>query len=99
MTGTRKGAKSTREEGTQDHPKASDSTRLFPVGNERFASAGYYAMGEFTRESLVLFAAAFPAMLIGIYIGNRIHLNISEVAFRRLVIIVLFACAVPLMLR
>lgn len=61
--------------------------------------AGYYAVGEFTRESLVLFAAACPAMLIGIYIGNRIHLNISEVAFRRLVIIVLFACAVPLMLR
>ena len=61
--------------------------------------AGYYAVGEFTRESLVLFAAAFPAMLIGIYTGNRIHLNISEVAFRRLVIIVLFACAVPLVLR
>lgn len=61
--------------------------------------AGYYAVGEFTRESLVLFAAAFPAMLIGIYIGNRIHLGISEVAFRRLVILVLFICGVPLLLR
>lgn len=61
--------------------------------------AGYYAVGEFTHESLVLFAAAFPAMLVGIYIGDRIHLNISEVAFRRLVIVVLFACAIPLVLR
>lgn len=61
--------------------------------------AGYYAVGELTRESLILFAAAFPAMMIGIYIGNRIHLSISEVAFRRLVILVLFICGVPLLLR
>jgi uncharacterized membrane protein YfcA len=60
---------------------------------------GYFAVGEFTRESLVLFAAAFPAMLVGIYIGNRIHLAISETTFRRLVILILFACGIPLLLR
>jgi uncharacterized membrane protein YfcA len=60
---------------------------------------GYFAVGEFTRESLVLFAAAFPAMLVGIYVGNRIHLAISETTFRRLVILILFLCGIPLLLR
>jgi uncharacterized protein len=60
---------------------------------------GYYAVGEFTRESLLLFAAALPAMLIGIVIGNRIHLAIGERTFRRLVIAILFVCGIPLLLR
>jgi uncharacterized membrane protein YfcA len=60
---------------------------------------GYYAVGEFTRESLVLFAAALPAMLIGIYIGNRVHLALSETTFRKLVIAILFVCGIPLLLR
>jgi uncharacterized membrane protein YfcA len=60
---------------------------------------GYFAVGEFTRESWVLFAAALPAMIIGIYIGNRIHLAISETTFRRLVIFTLFVCGIPLLLR
>jgi uncharacterized membrane protein YfcA len=60
---------------------------------------GYYAVGEFTRETWILFAAAFPAMLLGIFIGNRVHLSISETAFKRLVIIILFACGIPLLLR
>lgn len=60
---------------------------------------GYYAVGEFTRESLVLFAAAVPVMLIGMYIGNRIHLALSETTFRKVVIAVLFVCGIPLLLR
>ena len=60
---------------------------------------GYYAVGEFTRESLVLFAAAFPAMLIGIFIGNRVHLALSETTFRKLVIFTLFVCGIPLLLK
>ena len=60
---------------------------------------GYYAVGEFTQESVVLFAAALPAMLIGIYIGNRIHLGLSESAFRKIVIATLFACGIPLLLK
>lgn len=60
---------------------------------------GYWAVGEFTRDALVVFAAAFPIMLIGIYIGNRIHLSISELTFRRVVGATLLACSVPLLLK
>jgi len=60
---------------------------------------GYYAVGEFTQDALIVFAAALPVMLIGIYIGNRIHLNIAELAFKRLVGVTLLACSVPLLLK
>lgn len=60
---------------------------------------GYYAVGEFTRDSLLVFAAALPVMLIGIYVGNRIHLSIAELAFKRLVGATLLACSVPLLLK
>ncbi len=60
---------------------------------------GYYAVGEFTRDALIVFAAAFPIMLIGIYAGNRIHLNISELTFKRVVGATLLACSVPLLLK
>ncbi|HET9405225.1 MAG TPA: sulfite exporter TauE/SafE family protein [Burkholderiales bacterium] len=60
---------------------------------------GYWAVGEFTQDSLVVFAAAFPVMLIGIYAGNRIHLHISELTFKRIVGATLMACSVPLLLK
>jgi len=60
---------------------------------------GYYATGEFTRDALVLFAAIVPVMLLGIYIGDRIHVRLSEVTFRRLVGATLVLCGVPLLLR
>ena len=60
---------------------------------------GYYAVGEFSQDSLIVFAAAFPIMLIGITIGNRIHLNIAELTFKRLVGVTLLACSVPLLLK
>ena len=60
---------------------------------------GYYAVGEFTQDALIVFAAAFPVMLIGVAIGNRIHLNIAELAFKRLVGVTLLACSVPLLLK
>lgn len=60
---------------------------------------GYWAVGEFTREALIVFAASLPVMLIGIAIGNRIHLGISELAFKRLVGVTLLACSVPLLLK
>lgn len=60
---------------------------------------GYYAVDEFTRDSLLVFAYAFPIMLIGIYIGNHIHLRIAELAFKRLVGVTLMACSIPLLLK
>ena len=60
---------------------------------------GYWAVGEFTREVWIAFAMALPLMLIGIWAGDRIHVNLSELAFKRLVCVVLLLCGIPLLLR
>ncbi|MBX3664850.1 MAG: sulfite exporter TauE/SafE family protein [Burkholderiales bacterium] len=60
---------------------------------------GYLAVGEFGRESLLLFAAALPFMLTGIFLGDRIHTGISEPMFRRVVCVVLILSGLPLMFR
>lgn len=60
---------------------------------------GYYATGEFTRDALILFAAILPVMFIGIFAGDRIHVRLSELTFRRLVGATLVLCGVPLILR
>ena len=60
---------------------------------------GYYATGEFTRDALILFAAILPVMFVGIYAGDRIHVRLSDLTFRRLVGATLVLCGVPLLLR
>lgn len=60
---------------------------------------GYWAVGEFGRESLLLFAVALPFMLIGIFLGDRIHTGLSEAAFRRVVCVVLILSGIPLMIK
>ena len=60
---------------------------------------GYYAVGEFTQESWIMFAAAFPAMLAGIYVGDRVQLQMSETAFRRSVCATLVLCGIILWLK
>jgi uncharacterized membrane protein YfcA len=56
-------------------------------------------VGEFGRESLLLFTVALPFMLIGIHLGDRIHTGMSETAFRRVVCAVLILSGLPLMIR
>lgn len=60
---------------------------------------GYWAVGEFTHEVWIAFAMALPLMLIGIWLGDRIHVRLSEVAFKRLVCVVLLICGIPLLMR
>ncbi len=60
---------------------------------------GYYAVGEFTAESWIMFAAAFPAMLAGIYAGDRIQLRLNEVMFRRLACAALCLCGITLLIK
>ncbi len=60
---------------------------------------GYYAAGEFTPESWLMFGAAFPAMLAGMYVGDRIHLQLSETTFRRFVCATLLLCGAILWLK
>lgn len=60
---------------------------------------GYWAVGEFTADVWIAFAAALPLMLIGMVIGDRVHVRLSELAFKRLVCAVLVICGIPLLLR
>ncbi len=60
---------------------------------------GYYAVGEFTADSWIMFAAAFPAMLVGIYAGDRIQLRLNEMMFRRVACAALCLCGVTLLLK
>jgi uncharacterized membrane protein YfcA len=57
---------------------------------------GYAAVGELTWDSVILCAAAIPAMGIGLLIGDRIHTGLSQAAFQRFVCIALAACGVAL---
>ena len=61
--------------------------------------AGYYAVGEFTAESWIMFAAAFPAMLAGIFAGERIQLRFNEVQFRRVACATLCLCGITLLFK
>ena len=61
--------------------------------------AGYWAVGEYTRDVLVTTAIALPMMLAGIFIGNRVHTGLSELAFRRLVSGALIVSGLALLVR
>jgi uncharacterized protein len=63
--------------------RASMSAILVALGIVR--GLGYWVVGEYTREVLITVAIALPMMLVGIFIGNRIHTGLSDLAFRRLV--------------
>jgi uncharacterized membrane protein YfcA len=60
---------------------------------------GYFAVGEFNRDVLIAFAAAFPLMLIGIFIGDRFHAGMSETTFRRVVSVVLIVSGIALLVK
>jgi len=82
---------------TKDAFRATMSAMLLTLSTVR--GIGYFAVGEFTREAWIMFAAAFPLMLAGIYIGDRIQVRIDEQTFRRLVCVTLFLCGIPLLLK
>jgi uncharacterized protein len=61
--------------------------------------AGYWAVGEFTREVLVAAAILLPPMFVGLYAGNRFHHGMSEIAFRRTVSGALIASGLALLVK
>ena len=60
---------------------------------------GYWAVGEFTREVLVVAAFLFPSMLVGIVVGSRFHHGMSELVFRRTVSGALIASGLALLIK
>jgi len=76
--------------------RATVAATLLVLGVVR--GAGYLAVGAYDREALAATAISLPLMIVGVALGNRIHTNLSENAFRRLLSIVLIGSGVPLML-
>lgn len=80
---------------TKDAFRATMSAMILTISIAR--AAGYAAVGELTLDSVLLCAAAIPAMGIGLLIGNRIHTGLSAIAFQRFVCIALAACGLALL--
>jgi uncharacterized membrane protein YfcA len=76
--------------------RATVAASLLVLGIVR--GAGYFAVGAYDREALIAIAASLPLMYLGVALGDRIHTKLSEMAFRRLLSIVLIASGVPLIL-
>jgi uncharacterized protein len=68
---------------SKEHFRATMTAILLTLAVVR--GIGYWAVGEFTREVMILAMFLFPMMLTGIFIGNRFHHGMSELIFRRTV--------------
>jgi uncharacterized membrane protein YfcA len=79
---------------TKDAFRATMSAMILTISVAR--TIGYAAVGELTLDSVILCAAAIPAMGVGLLIGDRIHTGLSPIAFQRFVCIALAACGVAL---
>ncbi|MCB1742657.1 MAG: sulfite exporter TauE/SafE family protein [Gammaproteobacteria bacterium] len=64
-----------------------------------FRLAGYLYFGYFNGAMVTRLAAAVPVMLLGLYVGGRIHARLSEVTFKRLISVLLIASGLILLLR
>jgi uncharacterized membrane protein YfcA len=82
---------------TKERFRASMSAALVALGIVR--GLGYFAIDEFNRDVLTTFALAFPMMLVGIFIGDRFHTGLSELAFRRVVALALVVSGLALMVK
>ncbi len=77
--------------------RATASAILLGLGTVR--GLGYLAVGAFDRDAIIACAAALPLMGIGVFLGSRIHANLSGVAFKRLVAGILILSGIPLLTR
>ena len=82
---------------TKEQFRASMSAALVALGIVR--GLGYLAVDEYNRDVLTTFAVAVPMMLIGIFIGDRIHSGLSDVMFRRVVALALVVSGAALMVK
>jgi hypothetical protein len=59
----------------------------------------YAAAGFITAERIASSALVLPAVVVGAWVGNRLHLRVAESTFRRLVATALAVLGVLLLLR
>jgi hypothetical protein len=82
---------------TKERFRASMSAALVALGIVR--GLGYFAVDEFNRDVLITVAMTLPMMLIGIFIGDRVHSGLSDVVFRRVVAAALVVSGAALMIK
>jgi uncharacterized protein len=82
---------------SKEHFRATMTAILLTLAVVR--GIGYWAVGEFTREVMILAAILFPMMLAGIYLGNRFHHGMNELMFRRTVSGALIASGLALLVK
>jgi len=82
---------------TKETFRASMSAALVALGIVR--ALGYFAIDEFNRDVLWTFAIALPMMLLGIFVGDRVHSGLSDLAFRRVVAAALVVSGGALMIK
>ena len=61
--------------------------------------SGYTAAGFYDAEALRLMAMALPIAFIGLFIGGRIHTDLSQHAFLRLVSVLLLGSGTALLMK
>jgi uncharacterized membrane protein YfcA len=79
----------------------------FNLATLAVSMATHVAAGHVTREMLFpMFAVVAPALLVPVLLGSRLYIGLSELAFRRLVLVlltasgaVMLAAALPRLLR
>jgi len=81
----------------KDHYRATMTAILLTLSLAR--GTGYFVVGEFTRDVLIVAAMLLPPMFVGIFIGNRLHHGMSEVVFRRTVACALIVSGLALLIK
>jgi uncharacterized membrane protein YfcA len=82
---------------SRDVFRATAAAALFALGILR--GGAYVITGEFTRDVMIACVAALPMMGLGIWAGSRIHANLNDLAFKRMVAVILMLSGLPLLLR
>jgi uncharacterized membrane protein YfcA len=82
---------------TKDQFRATMSAMILLLSIAR--GAGYFVVDAFDSDTIPILVAAFPMMLLGLFLGNRIHGFLSEVGFRRLISVLLLVTGQTLVLR
>jgi hypothetical protein len=79
------------------HFRGTLSAMMLAMGLAR--GVGYVGVDVLGGEAVMLFAAAFPLSLLGLYLGDRVYMTISEREFRRIVCAILIVSGVLLLLK
>jgi uncharacterized membrane protein YfcA len=61
--------------------------------------AGYVFTGFFSLDLVLMMAVAIPLMVIGMFIGGRIHTNMSQQTFQRAISMLLIFSGITLLVK